>query len=76
MKEVRIVRPIRSRLAFLRLADVSHVRGHRLTKMNWNDGQLVGKPLLVTPGSARRSAGIMKYLEESENSQIRYGSQT
>lgn len=43
-----------------------------LTKMNWNNTQFDGK-YPVTLGCARKVGEIMKYLNESETPQIRYG---
>ncbi len=43
-----------------------------LTKMNWNNTQFDGK-YPVTLGCARKVGEIMKYLEEGERPQIRYG---
>lgn len=43
-----------------------------LTKMNWNNTQLDGK-YPVTLGCARKVGEIMKYLDEGERPQIRYG---
>ena len=43
-----------------------------LTKMNWNNTQLDGK-YPVTLGCARKVGEIMKYLDEGEKPQIRYG---
>lgn len=43
-----------------------------LTKMNWNNTQFDGK-YPVTLGCARKVGEIMKYLEESDSPQIRYG---
>jgi len=43
-----------------------------LTKMNWNNTQFDGK-YPVTLGCARKVGEIMKYMNESEVPQIRYG---
>ena len=43
-----------------------------LTKMNWNNTQFDGK-YPVTLGCARKVGEIMKYLEDSDMPQIRYG---
>lgn len=43
-----------------------------LTKMNWNNTQLDGK-YPITLSCARKVGEIMKYLEESDKPQIRYG---
>jgi len=43
-----------------------------LSKMNWNNTQFDGK-YPVTLGCARKVGEIMKYLDESETPQIRYG---
>ncbi|WP_367715874.1 hypothetical protein AB2N04_17415 [Nitratireductor sp. GISD-1A_MAKvit] len=43
-----------------------------LTKMNWNNTQFDGK-YPVTLGCARKVGEILKYLEDSETPQIRYG---
>lgn len=43
-----------------------------LTKMNWNNTQFDGK-YPVTLGCARKVGEIMKYLNESDTPQIRYG---
>ncbi|WP_323844102.1 hypothetical protein [Microbulbifer magnicolonia] len=43
-----------------------------LTKMNWNNTQFDGK-YPVTLGCARKVGEIMKYLNEAETPQIRYG---
>ncbi|MEW8063550.1 MAG: hypothetical protein AB2758_19155 [Candidatus Thiodiazotropha endolucinida] len=43
-----------------------------LTKMNWNNTQFDGK-YPVTLGCARKVGEIMKYLDEGEKPQIRYG---
>ncbi len=43
-----------------------------LTKMNWNNTQFDGK-YPVTLGCARKVGEIMKYMNESEMPQIRYG---
>lgn len=43
-----------------------------LTKMNWNNTQFDGK-YPVTLGCARKVGEIMKYLEEGDSPQIRYG---
>lgn len=43
-----------------------------LTKMNWNNTQFDGK-YPVTLGCARKVGEIMKYLEEGDTPQIRYG---
>jgi hypothetical protein len=43
-----------------------------LTKMNWNNTQFDGK-YPVTLGCSRKVGEIMKYLNESETPQIRYG---
>jgi len=43
-----------------------------LTKMNWNNTQFDGK-YPVTLGCARKVGEIMKYLEEEDSPQIRYG---
>lgn len=43
-----------------------------LTKMNWNNTQFDGK-YPVTLGCARKVGEIMKYLEDGDTPQIRYG---
>lgn len=43
-----------------------------LTKMNWNNTQLDGK-YPITLSCARKVGEIMKYLEENDRPQIRYG---
>ena len=43
-----------------------------LTKMNWNNTQFDGK-YPVTLGCSRKVGEIMKYLEDSDTPQIRYG---
>jgi len=43
-----------------------------LTKMNWNNTQFDGK-YPVTLGCARKVGEIMKYLNDSEVPQVRYG---
>lgn len=43
-----------------------------LTKMNWNNTQFDGK-YRVTLGCARKAGEIMKYMNESELPQVRYG---
>ncbi|WP_218142543.1 argonaute/piwi family protein [Tranquillimonas rosea] len=43
-----------------------------LTKMNWNNTQFDGK-YPVTLGCARKVGEIMKYLEEHDTPQVRYG---
>lgn len=43
-----------------------------LTKMNWNNTQFDGK-YPVTLGCARKVGEIMKYLEDGDSPQIRYG---
>lgn len=43
-----------------------------LTKMNWNNTQLDGK-YPITLSCARKVGEIMKYLDEKEHPQIRYG---
>ena len=43
-----------------------------MTKMNWNNTQFDGK-YPVTLGCARKVGEIMKYLEENDSPQIRYG---
>lgn len=43
-----------------------------LTKMNWNNTQFDGK-YPVTLGCARKVGEIMKYMEEGERPQVRYG---
>jgi hypothetical protein len=43
-----------------------------LTKMNWNNTQFDGK-YPVTLGCARKVGEIMKYLNESDTPQVRYG---
>lgn len=43
-----------------------------LTKMNWNNTQLDGK-YPITLSCARKVGEIMKYLEDSDKPQIRYG---
>ena len=43
-----------------------------LTKMNWNNTQFDGK-YPVTLGCARKVGEIMKYLDEGERPQVRYG---
>lgn len=43
-----------------------------LTKMNWNNTQLDGK-YPVTLGCARKVGEILKYLDEGDKPQIRYG---
>ena len=43
-----------------------------LSKMNWNNTQFDGK-YPITLSCARKVGEIMKYLEESDRPQIRYG---
>lgn len=43
-----------------------------LTKMNWNNTQLDGK-YPITLGCARKVGEIMKYLDDTDKPQIRYG---
>lgn len=43
-----------------------------LTKMNWNNTQLDGK-YPITLSCARKVGEIMKYLDEHDRPQIRYG---
>lgn len=43
-----------------------------LTKMNWNNTQLDGK-YPITLGCARKVGEIMKYLDDNDKPQIRYG---
>ncbi|WP_422363233.1 hypothetical protein [Pyruvatibacter mobilis] len=43
-----------------------------LTKMNWNNTQFDGK-YPVTLGCARKVGEILKYLDDSDTPQIRYG---
>ena len=43
-----------------------------LTKMNWNNTQVDGK-YPITLSCARKVGEIMKYLEEHDHPQIRYG---
>jgi len=63
--ELRIVRSEESP-SFL----ASEVLG--LSKMNWNNTQFDGK-YPVTVGCARKVGEIMKYLQDNEHPQIRYG---
>ena len=43
-----------------------------LTKMNWNNTQLDGK-YPITLSCARKVGEIMKYLDDNDRPQIRYG---
>jgi hypothetical protein len=63
--ELRVVRSEQSP-AFL----ANEILG--LTKMNWNNTQLDGK-YPITLSCARKVGEIMKYLEEHDRPQIRYG---